>query len=162
VGGSIRSLVETPLEYAKTKRQLGETWMLKNTFTGMKITWMRACVLMPTYFIWLDSFRRHFDSFFRSNLMGPFLASGFASVFAWWVCWPLELIKCQIQSGYLQERNMTIVERAKFIVKERGGILGLYRGIAPGSLRSFVGNGSAMVVMQYLQKKVTESGLRDS
>jgi len=39
---------------------------------------------------------------------------------------------------------------------------GLYRGIAPGSLRSFVGNGSAMVVMQYLQKKVTELGLRDS
>ncbi len=30
---------------------------------------------------------------------------------------------------------MTILERAKFIVKERGGILGLYRGIAPGSLR---------------------------
>ncbi len=57
----------------KTKRQLGETWKLKNTFTGMKITWMRACVLMPTYFIWLDTFRRHFDTFFRTNLMGPFL-----------------------------------------------------------------------------------------
>jgi solute carrier family 25 carnitine/acylcarnitine transporter 20/29 len=61
-----------------------------------------------------------------------------------------------------QNRNLTIIERAKFIVRERGGILGLYRGIAPGSLRSFVGNGSAMVVMQYLQKKVTELGLRDS
>ncbi len=61
--------------FLKTKRQLGETWQLKQTFTGMKITWMRACVLMPTYFIWLDSFRRHFDSFFRSNMMGPFLGS---------------------------------------------------------------------------------------
>lgn len=58
-------------------------------------------------------------------------------------------------------RNMTILERAQFIVRERGGILGLYRGIAPGSLRSFIGNGTAMVVMQWLQKKVTESGLRD-
>lgn len=159
--GSCRSLIETPLEYAKTKRQLGETWKLKDTFTGFRITWLRACVLMPTYFVFLDSFRRHFDSFFRNNLMGPFLASGCSSVFAWWVCWPLELLKCQVQSGYLNEKHMTIPQRIKFIIKERGGVFGLYRGIAAGSMRSFIGNGTAMIAMQWLQKKVTELGLRD-
>jgi hypothetical protein len=56
---------------------------------------------------------------------------------------------------------MNIPQRLKYIIKERGSFLGLYRGIAPGTLRSFVANGCAMVVMQYAQKKVTQLGLRD-
>ena len=70
-------------------------------------------------------------------------------------------MKCQIQAGYMKEKNFTIWQRLKFIVNERGGVTGLYRGIAPGSLRSFVDNGSAMVVMQWCQKQVTLYGLRD-
>lgn len=41
---------------------------------------------------------------------------------------------------------MTWSERLRFIYKERGGIKGFYRGILPGSLRSFFGNGWGMVV----------------
>ena len=56
---------------------------------------------------------------------------------------------------------MTIIQRIKFILRERGGVTGLYRGIAPGTCRSFLANGTAMVVMQYAQRKVTDWGLRD-
>jgi len=161
VAGTCRALVETPLEYAKIKRQTGEIWRLKDVFTGLKITWIRASFLLPSYFIFLDSFRRHFDNLFKTNLVGPFIVSGCASVMSWWIVWPLELIKCQIQAGYLEEKNLTILQRAKFIVRERGGFFALYRGIAPGTLRSFIANGSAMVVMQHAQRKVTEWGLRD-
>lgn len=56
---------------------------------------------------------------------------------------------------------MTIRQRIMFIVRERGGILGLYRGAVPGLLRVFIGNGFGMIVMQYCQRKVTELGLRD-
>ena len=56
---------------------------------------------------------------------------------------------------------MTLIQRLRYVVKERGGFLALYRGIMPGSLRSFVGNGSALVVMQWAQKKVSEMGWRD-
>lgn len=56
---------------------------------------------------------------------------------------------------------MSILQRLKFIAKERGGLMGLYRGISPGLMRSFVGNGSGMVVMQWAQKQVTAYGLRD-
>lgn len=160
MSGTVRSLIETPLEYAKTQRQIGKSWELKRTYTGMKITWMRASVLMSFYFIYLDSFRRNFDEFFRSNVFGPFIASGVASTAAWWMCWPLELVKCQIQAGYL-DKNMSIIQRLKFIAKERGGLIGLYRGIAPGSIRSFIGNGTGMVVMQWAQKQVTSRGWRD-
>jgi solute carrier family 25 carnitine/acylcarnitine transporter 20/29 len=33
MAGTMRALIETPLEYAKIKRQTGETWLLKDTFT---------------------------------------------------------------------------------------------------------------------------------
>ena len=53
------------------------------------------------------------------------------------------------------------MQRIRFILNERGGLIGLYRGLGPGTCRSFLANGSAMVVMQYAQRKVTEWGLRD-
>lgn len=71
------------------------------------------------------------------------------------------MIKSQIQAGYQEEKHLTIYQRVKYIVKERGGFLALYRGLAPGTVRSFIANGSAMVVMQYAQRKVTQWGLRD-
>ena len=45
---------------------------------------------------------------------------------------------------------MSIYQRLQFIIRERGGFLGLYRGIAPGSLRSFIGNGFAMVSVLFI------------
>ena len=46
------------------------------------------------------------------------------------------------------------------VIRERGGFFGLYRGIVPGSIRSFLANGCAMIVMSYAQRKVSELGLR--
>jgi hypothetical protein len=33
IAGTMRALIETPLEYAKIKRQTGDTWHFKDTFT---------------------------------------------------------------------------------------------------------------------------------
>lgn len=33
MSGTLRALVETPLEYAKIKRQTGETWRIRDTYT---------------------------------------------------------------------------------------------------------------------------------
>lgn len=48
------------------------------------------------------------------------------------------------------------------LVSERGGFLALYRGIGPGTIRSFLANGTSMIVMVHVQKKVTDWGWRDS
>jgi hypothetical protein len=61
----------------------------------------------------------------------------------------------------LNDRHMTLIQRFRYVMNERGGFFGLYRGILPGSIRSFAGNGCAMVLMQYAQKKVSELGWRD-
>lgn len=44
-----------------------------------------------------------------------------------------------------------MAERTRFILKHRGGVLGLYRGIAPGLTRSLIANGSSMVVYNFCQ-----------
>lgn len=36
MAGTVRALVETPLEYAKIKRQTESTWKLKDSFTVIK------------------------------------------------------------------------------------------------------------------------------
>lgn len=114
---------------------------------------------MDTYFILVDSTRRHAPSLFSFPVVGPFLVSGVAATVAWWVVWPLEYMKSQVQGGYGKEQSL--LSRMKLVVRERGGFLALYRGIGPGTIRSFIANGSSMAVMQWAQRKVTEMGLRD-
>ena len=62
---------------------------------------------------------------------------------------------------HCSHRNVSVFERLKHVVQTRGGILALYRGIGPGTIRSFLSNGASMVVMVNAQRKVSEWGLRD-
>jgi hypothetical protein len=48
----------------------------------------------------------------------------------------------------------------QYNINERGGILGLYRGLMAGSLKCFIGNGFGMLALVYMNKKITEWGLR--
>ena len=86
--------------------------------------------------------------------------SGVAATLAWWVVWPLEYMKSQVQGSY-GEQNQSLFHRMRTVVKERGGVLTLYRGIGPGTIRSFIANGTSMIVMQYAQRRVSELGLRE-
>lgn len=42
------------------------------------------------------------------------------------------------------------------------GYRGLYRGALPGCMSIFMRNGSAMIAMQFTQKKISDLGLRKS
>lgn len=159
IASTCRAIIETPLEYVKVSGQTQQGWKLKHVYTGFGVTWCRTLGLMCTYFILIDSVRRHAPELFSSSVVGPFLISGVAATVGWWVVWPLEYMKSQVQGRYGEKEP--VVRRMKRIVQERGGFLALYRGIGPGTLRSFVANGSSMIVMQYAQRKVSELGLRD-
>jgi len=58
-------------------------------------------------------------------------------------------------------RNQSLLTRMRGVIRDRGGIIGLYRGLGPGTIRSFISNGASMTVMVQAQKKVTEWGWRD-
>ena len=157
---SCRAVVETPLDYAKIQLQMGEPWRLRNVYTGFGVTWVRTMGLLTVYFSLLDTQRRNFPTAFSSPVLGPFLASGISGTLAWWTIWPLEFIKTRVQCQY-GDVKLSTVKRLKLVIEEKG-FFGLYRGIAPGSMRAFVGNGSAMVVMAAAQKQITKWGLRES
>eukprot|EP00731_Ephydatia_muelleri_P038078 Em0648g5a len=93
-----RAIIESPLEYAKVRRQTQQKWKLRHMYRGFG-------------------------------------------------------------SGYGPDES--VVKRMRRVVKERGGFFALYRGIGPGTIRSFLANGTSMVVMQHAQRKISEWGLRD-
>ena len=54
--------------------------------------------------------------------------------------------------------NASALERARYVIKHRGGVLGLYRGIGPGLSRSLIANGSSMVVFNACQNAMRRRG----
>ncbi len=155
-----RAIIETPLEYAKIRQQTQQQWKIQHAYRGFGVTWCRTVGLMCTFFIIVDSLRRHYPSIFKSPILGPFLISGVAATTGWWVVWPLEYMKSQVQGSY--GKDMPVLQRMRIVVKERGGFFALYRGILPGTIRSFLANGTSMIVMATAQRKVSEWGLRDT
>ena len=129
-------------------------------YTGFTVTWMRTVGLMTTYFVLVDSYRRFFPELFAQPLIGPFLMSGVAATLGWWVVWPLEYMKSQVQGSY-GNQSQSLLGRMRGVVREKGGVLALYRGIGPGTIRSFLANGTSMIVMQYAQRMVSRMGLRE-
>ena len=156
-GGTVRALIETPLEYAKICRQTLQSWKLQHVYKGFGITWCRSVGLLCTFFIIYDSTRRFYPNLLTRPILGPFLMGGVAATMAWWIVWPLEYMKSQVQGGY--GKDLPVWKRI-VVVRERGGVFALYRGIVPGTIRSFFANGIAMIVLARSQRKMTEWGLR--
>ena len=156
-GGTARALIETPLEYAKIRRQTLQSWKVKDMYKGFGVTWSRSVGMLSTFFILYDSTKRFFPDMLSKPLLGPFLMGGVAATLAWWVVWPVEYMKSQVQAGY--GTTIPVYKRMMMIVKQRG-FFALYRGFIPGTMRSFAGNGIGMIVLLTLQRKMTELGLR--
>ena len=87
---------------------------------------------------------------YASTPAGQFFSSGGCALVGFWVVWPFENLKNQAQAG----KNWAKHARTT-------GLLGLYRGIVPGSASVFLRNGAAMIVMQRANRLITELGLRD-
>lgn len=158
-GSTARAVIESPLELAKIRRQTQQSWTFRGLYQGFGVMWLRTLGLMTTYFILIDTQRRHFPQVFDQSVFGPFLVSGVSATLAWWIVWPLEYMKTQVQADYGEK--MPVWKRIRLVLKQKGGFFGLYRGIGPGTIRSFISNGTSMIVMSNAQKKVTEWGLRD-
>ena len=78
--------------------------------------------------------------------------AGGAAVVGFWLVWPFETLKNQVQAG----QGGSVADK----VRRLGGLRGLYRGILPGSLSVFLRNGAAMIVMAHVGRKMDEWGLR--
>lgn len=95
----VRSLIECPIEYIKVNQQTDVKFklsMLKQLYRGYGIQWFRTTGVMATYFILIDSIRRHFPNTF-STPIGQFFASSFSATAGFWLVWPAEVIKNQVR-----------------------------------------------------------------
>ena len=113
-GGSARSFIECPFEYAKVKRQTGQSWKFNQMFLGMQEQYPRSTIMMTLYFLFVDFARKN------TNLMdsaaGQFLVSGGSSYIAWFLIWPLEVLKNLTQAETKGLGDSTTA-RAKYIMK---------------------------------------------
>jgi len=165
-----RALIESPLELVKVRQQTGQRWLLaagaspaaqlRGLYSGLGVTWARTVGLMGTFFVLVDSLERHAPDLVAVPLLGPFLKGGVCATLGWVVVWPMENLKTQLQaraSGV--PADASVFARARHVVAQRGGVLGLYRGIGPGLTRSLLANGMSMVVFDQCQKAFRASDM---
>merc|ERR1719230_895614 len=114
--------------------------------------------MLTTIFVLVDVARRKTDGAVLKHPLGSFLTWGGISMLGFWVIWPLETLKNQMQAGTVIPgiEKPTIFQR----IAHLGGPIGLYRGILPGSISVFLRNGTASIVMGAANKKLAEYGLR--
>lgn len=157
-GASARAVIEQPIEYAKVKRQTGQTWRVMEAYQGFGVQLPRTAGLMTFIFVEVDYVRRWSGGEILKKPLGQFCCWGCCSMFAFWIIWPLETLKNQVQAGTKVDgiEQPTLRQR----IQSLGGFTGLYRGIVPGSISVFLRNGCAAVVMSQMQRKITEWGLR--
>ncbi|KAJ3235598.1 hypothetical protein HDU81_000298 [Chytriomyces hyalinus] len=161
----VRACIESPIELAKVKGQTGQTWRVSELSKGFPLQLVRTSGVMVTYFCLIDSIRRHSPSMF-DTLPGQFIASSCSATIGFWMVWPFEVLKNQVQADMaitvrgVEVAKPTLMQRARYLVGQHG-VQGLYRGIWPGTLRSMVSNGASMVVMLQAQRKITEWGWRN-
>lgn len=144
VSSTARSLIETPLEYVKIRRQLNEPWVASpvRAYAGFGLAWARMVVALGGYFVLMDvTERRYGATFAASPVAGAFVQGSLCATAAWAAAWPLELLRTTAQAGVAP--GATALQRTALVLRERGGLRGLYRGIGPGLLRSLVANGAA-------------------
>lgn len=170
-----RAIIETPLEFVKVRKQLGLPWMLaptvsqalknpmaelKHSYNGLTVTWLRTVGLMTNFFMMVDYLEREHQDWIGIPIIGPFLKGGVCATLSWVLVWPFENLKNQVQAGTVGnvKEGAGLGERVRDILKNRGGVLGLYRGIGPGLARSLVANGSSMVVFNFCQECARNMG----
>merc|ERR1712232_799978 len=158
-GASARSVIESPIEYAKVKRQTNQSWHFREVYQGFFVQWPRTGGMMTFIFCSVDSVRRWTNGEALRHPAGQFLTWGTCSMLGFWVIWPLETLKNQVQAGTVVagvEGKPTLSQR----ITALGGVKGLYRGILPGSISVFMRNGTASIVMGAANRKLAELGLR--
>lgn len=146
VGGLGRGAVESPFEYAKVRRQVEAPWRLRDVYRGSGVTVVRNAFLFCFFVINIDLLKR-FAPFGPG--LGPFATGALCSNLAWFLVWPLDVVKSRRQSGMYEGVPAHVLLRDVV----RSGAL--YRGLLPGLARSTVANGAGMFMYDVAQRRLT-------
>lgn len=163
--GPLSSIISTPFEMVKTQMQLNSkngkdggvkfrsslhaaTHIIKNMgfstlYRAHGINTMREIVFLGTYFFTYEHFKYYISSgdssFFKSLHSGVAipLAGGCAGAVGWFVSFPLDCIKAQMQGIPIHQTPNSSFGILKDLLRTRG-VLGLYAGVLPSIIRAFL------------------------
>ena len=152
--GIARATFETPIDYWKIRRQVVKKMNYQEALSGLKVTMIGRMILLPVFFIYLDKAKPYKTQFFGESPLGNIFYGGACATAAWWTIWPLEYMKSQVQGGYGRS-DLSLQNRLAFVFQEKG-FFGLYRGLGPGSVRSFLANGLSMAIMKWTEQRMTD------
>jgi solute carrier family 25 carnitine/acylcarnitine transporter 20/29 len=57
--GAARAIVECPLEVAKIRRQIGESWKFSGLYKGLSANMARNVPLLSTFFVFIEISKRY-------------------------------------------------------------------------------------------------------
>lgn len=112
-----------------------------------------ATLMLGSFFVFCDYFERFAPNLMAVPLLGGFIKGGLCATAGWAIAWPFEVVKSLVQGkdGH-KYRGLSSLAIMRQIVLAHG-ILGLWRGMGPGALRSIASNGAGMAVYQLTQNK---------
>ena len=104
LSGLVRSVYDTPFQYAKVRAQTFQKWRLKDVFIGSTVNIPLIASSVPVYFILFNTFKE--KTTWMDTPFGQFNAGGLSVCISQWMIQPLDVIKTRIQAG--THGNMTV------------------------------------------------------
>jgi solute carrier family 25 (mitochondrial carnitine/acylcarnitine transporter), member 20/29 len=165
VASFARATIESPMDFIKLRYQIGKTAMhsssnpliqIRHLYQGYIPTLLRTMGLLGSFFIMVEYSLLYIPEVINAPLIGPFFKGGVCATAAWVFAFPFETVKSVIQAdqtGKYSSMKDATWKVMREIHRERG-IKGLYRGFGPGASRSFVANGTSMVVYSWFQDAI--------
>lgn len=130
-------------------------------------TLLRNSFLFSAFVVYMDFFNQIEQQVFPSGSLEKsvsfmsansraFLQGAVCSSMAWATIWPLDVLKSYRQAAFLETSTMKLPALAKYIYQKEGGVIGLYKGMGPGLLRSALANGCSMIVYKKVEQWLRE------
>jgi solute carrier family 25 (mitochondrial carnitine/acylcarnitine transporter), member 20/29 len=159
--GPISALISTPFEMVKTQMQLSikldpssgssstsrssvvQAYRLMKQhgvrilYIGHGINMSREMLFLSTYFTVYENLKSKLSGLFPSSVAVP-LAGGISGATGWFISYPLDCVKANIQGRNLQtDTPRSALKIARNLLETRG-LLGLYAGLLPSIARAFL------------------------
>lgn len=141
-----RGVIESPFEYVKVRRQVGEAWRLRDVYRGSGVTLTRNAFLFTFFMFNIDLSKQ-----LVPGGLGPFLTGAVCASGAWLVIWPLDVLKSRRQSGLYD--GVSSLKLMRDLVREGA----MFRGLVPGLFRSIFANGASMMVYNHVQQTLVSA-----
>lgn len=165
--GPAAAVISTPFEFLKIQLQFSQrssvpykntvdaaykilrTYGVRTIYTGHIINTYREMLFLGTYFAVYEYVKGFLCQRMNTSLAIP-VSGGLAGAIGWFVSFPLDAIKTNIQSVKLEKANFSsvpIMVAASKQFREKG-ILNMYKGVTPSILRAFVVSSSRFSVYE--------------